>query len=260
MKKIINTLLLLLLLGASSCVSQKKMAYVYGISAASADSINQNFHAQREAHIVCGDALIITVNALDLEAVETFNMPLYSPGQVGTDRVYSGYQLQYYTVDKNGCINFPTLGKIHVEGMTRNDLETYLTQEIGKDVKDPIVYVAFRNYKITVLGEVRNPRTYTMNSEKNTILQVLGQAGDLTLNALRNDILLIREVDGVLTHTKIDLRDSDILQSPYFFLQQNDIIIVQPSAVRVAAATTATGIWSVLLSSITTLIAVFRLF
>ena len=95
---------------------------------------------------------------------------------------------------------------------------------------------------------------------KGLSLQALGRAGDLTLNALRNDILLIREVDGVLTHTKIDLRNSDILQSPYFFLQQNDVIIVQPSAVRVAAATTATGIWSVLLSSITTMIAVFRLF
>ncbi len=211
-----------------------------------------------EAVIKKDDRLTIIVSGPDKSVTAPYNLTLGE--MTGTSGYNPEQSTLSYLVDPEGNINFPILGKIHVEGMTRNDLESYLTREIGKDVKDPIVYVAFRNYKITVLGEVRNPGTYTMNSEKNTILQVLGQAGDLTLNALRNDILLIREVDGVLTHTKIDLRDSDILQSPYFFLQQNDIIIVQPSAIRVAAATTATGIWSVLLSSITPLIAVFRLF
>ena len=121
------------------------------------------------------------------------------------------------------------------------------------------MYVSFRNYKITVLGEVRNPGTYTIDSEKITILQALGKAGDLNLTAQRNDILLLREVDGVLTHHRIDLRDKKILESPYYFLQQNDVLYVMPSPTRVATATTATGIWSVMLSSVTTLIAVISL-
>ena len=119
-----------------------------------------------------------------------------------------------YLVDSNGDIDFPILGKIHVEGMTRNDLVNYLTEEIGKDVKDPIVYVSFRNYKITILGEVRSPGTYTIDSEKINILQALGRAGDLNLTAQRQDILLLREVDGVLTHHRIDLRDSSGEISP----------------------------------------------
>ena len=143
----------------------------------------------------------------------------------------------------------------HVEGITRNDLVNYLTQEIGKDIKEPVVYISFRNYKFTVLGEVKSPGTYTIDSEKINILQALGYAGDLNLTAKRDEVLLLREVDGVLTHHRIDLKDKEILQSPYFYLQQNDVIYVLPSATRVASATTATGIWSVVLSSITTIIA-----
>ena len=253
-KEIILILAVALGMLAASCASQKEILYFQDIDQVQLGKLM----TEDEAVIKKDDRLTIIVSGPDKSVTAPYNLTLGE--MTGTSGYNPEQSTLSYLVDPEGNINFPILGKIHVEGMTRNDLETYLTQEIGKDVKDPIVYVAFRNYKITVLGEVRNPGTYTMNSEKNTILQVLGQAGDLTLNALRNDILLIREVDGVLTHTKIDLRDSDILQSPYFFLQQNDIIIVQPSAVRVAAATTATGIWSVLLSSITTLIAVFRLF
>ena len=160
-----------------------------------------------------------------------------------------------YLVDKDGNINFPILGKVHVEGMTRNKLADYLTQQISKDVKNPVVYVSFRNYKVTILGEVRNPGTYTMDSEKVTILQALGRAGDLNLTALR-EVVLLREVNGQLTHTTIDLKNSDVLNSPYYYLQQNDVLYIPPSATRVTAATTATGIWSVILSSITTMVAV----
>ena len=159
-------------------------------------------------------------------------------------------------MDRNGDIDFPILGKIHVEGMTRNELVDYLTEQIGKDVKDPIVYVSFRNYKITILGEVKSPGTYTIDSEKINVLQALGLAGDLNLTAQRENILLLREVDGVLTHQRIDLRDKALLESPYFYLQQNDVLYVLPSTTRVATATTATAIWSVVLSSITTMIAI----
>ena len=110
-----------------------------------------------------------------------------------------------------------------------------------------------------MLGEVRSPGTYVMDSEKINLLQALGRAGDLTLTAKRDGIILLREVDGRQEHYTIDLRKSDLLNQPYYYLQQNDVIIVPPSAVRVASATTATGIWSVLLSSVTTAIALVTL-
>jgi len=251
MKKTTYTLLLtLLLVGAlSSCSSQKKMAYVRDITAASADSINKTFHAQREAHIICGDALTITVNALDLEAVETFNMPLYSPGQVGTDRVYSSYQLQYYLVDKDGCIMFPTLGKIHVEGMTVSQLRDTLTAEISKSVVDPIVNVHFANFQITVLGEVTRPGRYSVANERVTIFEALGLAGDLTPYGRRDNILVSREVNGQMQFERLNINNSGIYSSPFFYLQQNDVVYVEPNRVR---AVNSQNI-SLYLSMITTL-------
>ena len=243
-------LLAILLLGAlSSCTSQKKMAYVREITAASADTVNQTFHAQREAHIICGDALTITVNALDLEAVETFNLPVYSPGQVGTDRVYSSYTLQYYLVDKDGCIMFPTLGKIHVEGMTVSQLRDTLTYEISKSVVDPIVNVHFANFQITVLGEVTRPGRYNVTNERVTILDALGLAGDMTPYGKRDNILVAREVNGKMQFERLNINNAGIFSSPFFYLQQNDVVYVEPNGQR---AVNSQNI-SLYLSMITTL-------
>ena len=166
-----------------------------------------------------------------------------------------------YLVDSDGCIDMPGLGRIKVEGMRRVDLVQKITDMLrdGGLVKDPVVSVAFMNYKVTVLGEVRNPGTYVMESERNTILQALGRAGDLLLTAKRDDIILIRDVDGKQTHIKIDLTKSDILNSPYFYLHQNDVIYVPQSATRVMQGTAATTLWSSLLSSITTIVTVITL-
>lgn len=223
----------LLVVGAlSSCTSQKKMAYVRDITAESADSINANFHAQREAHIVCGDALTITVNALDMEAVAAFNLPIYNPGQIGTDRLYSAYALQYYMVDKDGNIHFPTLGKLHVEGMTISQLTDTLTNEISKSVNDPIVNVHFANYQVTVLGEVTRPGRFTITGERVTILDALGLAGDMTPYGKRDNVLVAREANGKMQFERINLNNASVFTSPFFYLQQNDVVYVEPNGVR----------------------------
>ena len=238
----------------TGCTSSKKIVYFQDIDEAELKPLTADY----EAVIKKDDRLTIVVSGPDKTVCAPYNLTLNEMSSTGS--ISSGSNPETatlsYLVDPNGDIEFPILGKIHVEGMTRNQLVQYLTEEIGKDVKDPIVYVSFRNYKFTVLGEVRSPGTYTIDSEKYNILQALGRAGDLNLTAQRENILLLREVDGVLTHHRIDLRDKDILESPYFYLQQNDIIYVLPSPTRVATATTATGIWSVILSSITTMIAI----
>lgn len=240
-------------LGLIGCTTSKEILYFQNIDDAKLKPLTTEY----EATIKKDDRLTIIVSGPDKMVCAPYNLTLNemssSGGSLGTNPETATLS---YLVDANGNINFPILGQIHVEGMTRNDLVNYLTEEIGKDIKEPIVYVSFRNYKVTILGEVKSPGTYTIESEKINILQALGRAGDLNLTAQRNDILLLREVDGVLEHHRIDLRSKEILESPYFYLQQNDVLYVSPSATRVATATTATGIWSVILSSITTMIAI----
>ena len=242
-----------LFLGLAGCTSSKEIIYFQNLDDAELKPLASDY----EAVIKKDDRLTIVVSGPDKTVCAPYNLTLNEMSTTGGVSNSNPEQATLsYLVDPNGDIEFPILGKIHVEGMTRNQLVNYLTEEIGKDVKDPIVYVSFRNYKFTVLGEVRTPGTYTIDSEKFNILQALGRAGDLNLTAQRENILLLREVDGVLTHHRIDLRDKEILESPYFYLQQNDVIYVLPSPTRVATATTATGIWSVILSSITTMIAI----
>ena len=238
---------------ALGCTSSKQILYFQDIDDRTLGKLSNEY----EAVIKKDDRLMIVVSGPDKTVTAPYNLTLGEMGTSGNSGAFNPEQATLaYLVDPEGNIDFPILGKIHVEGMTRNDLVNYLTAEIGKDVREPIVYVSFKNYRITVLGEVRSPGTYTFDSEKVNILQVLGRAGDLNLTAQREGILLIREIDGLQTHITIDLRSSDILESPYFYMQQNDILYIPPSATRVMTATTATGIWSTILSSITTLIAI----
>lgn len=254
MKRIFEVIALCVALIVTSCTTSKEIVYMQDIEKVELKEITTRY----EAKIKKDDLLSIVVSGPDKQVVMPYNLTLSDNGSYGgsTDPEKSTLS---YLVDSKGDINFPILGTIHVEGMTRSELVKKLTEEISKDVKDPIVSVSFKNYKITVLGEVRSPGTYTMNSEKINLFQALGQAGDLQLTAEREGILLIREVNGVPTYHKIDLKSAELMNSEYFFMQQNDVLYVPPSPTRVATATTATGIWSVVLSSITSLVAVVSL-
>lgn len=234
---------------AVSCTTTKQILYFQDIDTAEIDRIVTDY----EPVIKRDDILKIVVSGPDKLVVQPYNLTL---GEVTT---YSNSSpenstLQYH-VDKDGYIDFPVLGRIKVLGMTRQDLVKFLTKELRKEVKDPVVYVSFANFKITVLGEVKNPGTYNVTSERITILQALGMAGDLNLTARRDGIILIRDENGLNTHIKIDLKSSEILSSPYFYLQQNDVLYVPASPTRVATATT-TPLWSTILSSVTTLMSV----
>ena len=238
-----------------ACAAYKDIVYFQNIG--ESDLVPQT--ADYEAVIQRDDRLSIVVSGPDKSVTAPYNLTLsdYATGGVGTTNPESA--TLSYLVDKDGDIEFPILGRIHVAGMTRTQLVDYLTREIGKDVLNPVIYVSFKNYKITVLGEVLNPGTYTMDSERISILQALGRAGDLKLTAKREGILLLREVDGKQRHYVIDLKDAGLLDSPFFYLQQNDVLVVPASPTRVKTATTATGIWSVALTSVTTTIALITM-
>lgn len=235
MKKSLNVILLACVLLSTSCISQRKLSYLRDVTEASADSINQTYVSQKENYITKGDLLSIFVNAMDVEAVQAFNLPVASTQRLGTRQVTTaanGGSLQGYWVDPNGEIDFPVLGKLHVEGMSTTQLKDTLTQLISRSVKDPIVNVGFLNFAVTVLGEVKNPGRHAVPDQGLTIFEALGLAGDLTIYGKRNNVLVSREVDGKMEFARLNLNDQAIFASPYYHIRQNDVIYVEPNNAR----------------------------
>lgn len=219
----------------SSCVSQRKLSYLRDVTAASADLINLTYQPLDENYITKGDLLSIFVNALDIEAVRAFNMPVANVQNLGSKTVTSsagGGSLQGYWVDPEGNIDFPVLGKLHIEGMTTTQLKDTLTMLISQSVKEPIINISFMNFFVTVLGEVKNPGRHPVAVQGMTIFEALGLAGDLTIYGKRNNVLISREVDGKMEFARLNLNDQAIFASPYYHIRQNDVIYVEPSNAR----------------------------
>lgn len=199
--------------------------------------------------IVPDDELLINVSAANPEAVEAYTIPYQHPRQrdfnfpssqtresfVMTTRK-TNLSLQPYVVNPEGFINFPVLGKIHVAGMTLEGLEQYLTDKIGENVVDPIVTVELTNFHVNVIGEVNHPGMFIVNRERFSVLDALAQAGDLTAYGERNNVMIIREENGKRVAKRLDLNKAESLESPYFFLRQNDVVYVEPNTVRQANA------------------------
>ena len=220
----------------SSCISQRKLSYLRDVTAASADSINQTYQPLNENYITKGDLLSIFVNALDIQAVQAFNMPVANVQNLGSRQVSAntggGGSLQGYWVDPDGNIDFPVLGKLHIEGMTTTQLKDTLTLLISQSVKDPIININFMNFYVTVLGEVKNPGRHAVGIQGMTIFEALGLAGDLTIYGKRNNVLISREVDGKMEFARLNLNDQAIFASPYYYIRQNDVIYVEPNVAR----------------------------
>jgi len=236
MRRIYIVILVLCGVMGTSCISQRKMSYLRDVTAASADSINQTYISQKENYITKGDLLSIFVNALDIEAVRAFNLPVANVQNLGSRQVSAntgaGGSLQGYWVDPNGNIDFPVLGKLHVEGMTTMMLKDTLTQLISQSVKDPIININFMNFYVTVLGEVKSPGRHPVDKQGMTIFEALGSAGDLTIYGKRNNVLITREVEGKMEFARLNLNEESIFASPYYYVRQNDVIYVEPNVAR----------------------------
>lgn len=235
MKRFNLVILLISVIFGTSCVSQRKLSYLRDVTAESADSINVTYSPLSENYITQGDILSIFVNALDLEAVRAFNLPVANVQNLGARQVATATgssSLQGYWVDPDGNIDFPVLGKLHVEGMTTTMLRDTLIQLISQSVKDPIVNISFMNFYVTVLGEVKNPGRHAVGAQGMTIFEALGLAGDLTIYGKRNNVLISREVDGKMEFARLNLNDQAIFASPYFHIRQNDVIYVEPNVAR----------------------------
>lgn len=183
------------------------------------------------------DELMINVSSRVPEASAIYNLP-FNNTAVKADLIQNNVtsQKQTYTVDKQGDINFPILGKIHVGGMTTSELADYLTKRISQDVDDPLVRVELINFNVNVMGEVQQPGQYNFTSERVSVLDALAKAGDMSVFGKRSNVTVWREEDGVVTYHKLNLNDSKIYASPYFYLKQNDVVYVEPSSARAGQA------------------------
>lgn len=238
----------------TACTSSKKILYLQDVQPLK----QQDIENQYEVKIHNDDLLAIMVNSKNPELALPFNMPLISY-QLGYQNNYT-QRILGYLVDSGGDIDFPILGKIHVAGMTRKELTTYLKQRlIDEDyIKDPIVTVQFLNFKISVMGEVNRPGSFDINSDRITLLEALSKAGDLTIYGRRDRVAVIREVDGVRTILYHDLRSSDIFQSPCYYLQQNDIVYVEPNKAKTGQSrinqNNSVSVWTSVISVLTSIV------
>jgi polysaccharide export outer membrane protein len=223
---------LLFVLVLSSCASKKDILYFQDNASYSPTVLNYE-----EPTIQPNDNLIIQVSALDMEAAEPYNFQMPGNG-MQMNAGNNAANLQGYIVNKNFEINFPVLGKLSVKGQTVEALEETIRQLLidGQHLANPTVRVRISNAKFTVLGELGGA-TINFTDQNLTILQAIGLAGDLTINGKRDDIILIREIDGVRTVAHLDLTSLDkITQSPYYFIKPNDVIYVQPNGPAVKRA------------------------
>lgn len=216
----------------ASCGSQKDVPYFQ--NSESVDLTKSQY--LYDARIMPKDQLTITVSTMDEQAAVPFNMTVPTPYSVNSRSTYSQAMLQTYLVDNAGMINFPVVGQLKVGGLTKSETEKMIEEKIRPymaDGENPIVTVRMTGYQISVIGEVARPGTFTVSREKISILEALAQAGDLTIYGQRKNVQLIREdATGKKSIYVFDLTDADIINSPYFYLQQNDVIYVTPNKVK----------------------------
>lgn len=228
MKRILLLFSALLLL--NSCASKKDILYLQDIETKGSGAI-----AYQSSNIQPNDILKITVESLSAEAAIPYNKAVnQSPTSQNLDII----KLEGYVVSLTNQINFPVLGEISTKDKTIKELETFIVNRLHDEghLSDARVNVRLINAKVTILGEVNKPGTINYSEPNMTILQALGYAGDLTINGKRDDILMTREVDGVRKVTHIDLTSAEFMNSDYYFIKPNDVIVVNPNAPKIKSS------------------------
>ena len=222
-----------------SCSTQKEIAYFQDIKPGEENTLTD----ATIIRIRPEDKILIFVNSKDPELAALFNLPQITPQAGSSSRSVSqssNNQVLGFTVDSEGYIDYPIIGKIYVQDMTREEIAKYIKNElISRNlIKDPVVTVEFMNLTIAVLGEVSSPGRYSIDRDKITILEALSMAGDLTINGKRDNVQVLRNVDNKQVTYTLDLRSAkDIYTSPAYYLQQNDVIYVEPNSKRAREST-----------------------
>ena len=255
--------LLLLLCLLAACQSYKKVPYLQDAEVVLYGVQNEQLY---DAKIMPKDLLTIVVSCTSPELAAPFNLTVATPNNIASNYTTTQPALQQYLVDNQGNINFPVLGEIHVGGLTKLEIENLIIDKLKVYLKEaPLVTVRIVNYRISVLGEVNGPGSFVVSNEKINLLEALAMAGDLTIYGMRDNVKLIRTgQDNKQEIITLDLNKAETVLSPYYQLQQNDIIYVTPNKTKAKNSDigAGTGLWfsgiSILMSITNLLINILR--
>lgn len=213
----------------ASCSTQKNITYLQDMEY----GVPYEVLPMQEIHLQPGDQISVVVSCKQPELAIPFNImssSLYTDGMSTTSSSYARDNDFRYTVDQQGCINFPLLGDLMIQGMTIEEVEDFIERRIREEsyISDPIVTATFKNFQITVLG-MAGSGNYTINKSRLNILEAIAMIGTIPNSALIDDVMVIRNQDGFRTAYSVNLKTKDLFESPVYYLQQNDIIYVKPS-------------------------------
>jgi polysaccharide export outer membrane protein len=233
MKKILLPLVAILaVMFMDSCTTSKQVPYMQNIDSISLAASQYLY----EARIKPKDALYITVHTTDPAVSAPFNLTVSRRLTTGGEISSGGGSLQSYLVENDGTINFPVVGRVSVVGLTKQECERTLESKIAPylaKTEKPVVTVRMASFRVTLMGDFSSPKVVPVTTEKMSILEAMASAGDLTLYGKRQNVLLIREdATGKKSVHRIDLTDANFINSPYYYLQQNDVIYVEPNATK----------------------------
>ena len=233
MKKIL--LMAMLALALASCNTTKKIVYFQDIQVNRPEAITE----ARDITVQPKDQISIPVSSKDPQLAALFNLPRvqYRVGDNNTQNTNG--DVSGYTLDTEGYIDFPVLGRLYVAGMTKSEIASYIKKRLMDEnlINDPVVTVEFMNLYYSILGEVNNPGKYMITKDQITLLEAISMAGDLTIYGKRDAVFVVREEDGQRVTHWVDLRTQDLFHSPVYYLKQNDVIYVQPNKVRAGQST-----------------------
>jgi polysaccharide export outer membrane protein len=242
-----------IVLGMISCTSSRHVYYLKDISAG--EKKDQTQFQDPIIHV--GDQLSVFVSSPNLETATMFNMPNYSTVTQTTVQAMTGPNpIIGYLVDVNGNILLPKAGELHVEGLTFTQAKLKIEGELSDYIKDPVVSVRCLNFRISVMGEVSKPGLLHVPYHEMNLLQALSMAGDLTINGIRTDVIVIRQEFGKQITYHVDLTDPALLNHPVFHLQSGDMVYVKPNKTKINTSSTFFQVWPTVTSAVTLLVLV----
>ncbi len=210
---------------AFSCASKKDLLYLQDVSSNQEKQLDQY-----EPTLKTDDLLSIIISAETPEVTIPFNMPAIQ-GNYEVNNNQNG--IKTYLIDNAGNIEFPVIGTIKLAGLTRAEAVEKIGKAVSEYIINPQVNLRILNYKVSVLGEVNRPGSFVLESERVTLLEALSRAGDLTIYGNRHNVLVIRETDGKKSFNRLDITKSDFMTSPFYYLTQNDVVVIEPNQARV---------------------------
>ncbi|WP_316742776.1 polysaccharide biosynthesis/export family protein [Pedobacter antarcticus] len=245
-----NIFLLSVILFLSSCgVKYKSVPYFQDLPPL--ENVQEEIQNSAILKIQKDDILGITVSSLNPEASAIFNMGNTSSLQGTTSgNINPTLTANGFMVDKNGSIQLPLIGSVKVEGLTTTAARELIQNKLKTYLKEPVISLRLINFKVSVLGDVARPGVYPVQNERVSLAEALSMAGDLSITAVRNNVLLIRENDGKRQYIRIDMQKRELFNSPYYYLQNNDVLYIQPGNAKYASVDSSYRNVSIILSAL----------